>query len=175
MRTHPFFIVTLPDSLFLICYINCMIFIFLDFNLFIITVTISLLITIISLPIILDFGLYSLWVIKVNTFIFNRQLQLFDLVQPKMSPTLSLSGMYWKSFIYCRNRSNLRLRALIYFSVRSIWSYVHFKLGNSTIKYICDTQHLNIICIISYFGIFLYFKALLPLHHICYYFNQPTP
>ena len=27
-------------------------------------------------------------------------------------------------------------------------------LGNITIRYICDTQHLNIICIISYFYIF---------------------
>ena len=38
----------------------------------------------------------------------------------------------------------------------------HFKLGNSTIRYICDTQHLNIICIISYFDIFPFFRALLP-------------
>ena len=46
-------------------------------------------------------------------------------------------------------------------------------LGNSTIIYICDTQHLNIICIILYFNIFT-FLALLPLQHICYYFNKPT-
>ena len=31
---------------------------------------------------------------------------LFDLFQPKMSPTLSFSGMYQKSFIYRRNRTN---------------------------------------------------------------------
>ena len=29
-----------------------------------------------------------------------------DLFQPKMSPTLSFSGMYRKSFIYRRNRTN---------------------------------------------------------------------
>ena len=28
-----------------------------------------------------------------------------ELVQPKMSPKLSLSDMYLKSFIYCRNRT----------------------------------------------------------------------
>ena len=30
----------------------------------------------------------------------------YDLVQPKMSLTLSFSGMYQKSFIYCRNKTN---------------------------------------------------------------------
>ena len=35
--------------------------------------------------------------------------------------------------------------------------YMRFKLGNSTIKYICDTQHLNIISIISYFDIYILF------------------
>ena len=30
-------------------------------------------------------------------------------------------------------------------------------LGNSTIRYISDKQHLNIICIISYFDIFHFF------------------
>ena len=29
-----------------------------------------------------------------------------DRVQPRMSPTLSFSGMYQKSFIYRRNRNN---------------------------------------------------------------------
>ena len=37
---------------------------------------------------------------------------------------------------------------------RSIWLYVCFKLGNSTIRYICDTQHLIIFCIILYSEIF---------------------
>ena len=40
----------------------------------------------------------------------------------------------------------------------SIWSYVRFMLVNSSIRYICDTQHLNIICIISYFNIFHFFN-----------------
>ena len=31
---------------------------------------------------------------------------LCDGVQPKMSPTISFSGMYRKSFIYRRNRTN---------------------------------------------------------------------
>ena len=31
---------------------------------------------------------------------------LNDLFQPKMSPTLSFSGVYRKSFIYRRNRTN---------------------------------------------------------------------
>ena len=30
----------------------------------------------------------------------------YDGVQPKMSPTISFSGMYQKSFIYLRNRTN---------------------------------------------------------------------
>ena len=53
--------------------------------------------------------------------------------------------------------------------IRSIWSYMRFKLGAITIRYIYDTHHLNIICIISYFDIFPFFKALLPLQHICHF------
>ena len=34
---------------------------------------------------------------------------------------------------------------------------MRFKLGNSTIRYIYDTHHLNIICIISYPNIFTFF------------------
>ena len=40
---------------------------------------------------------------------------------------------------------------------------MRFKLGGSTIRYIYDTQHSNIICIISYFDIFLILK------HYCHY------
>ena len=50
-----------------------------------------------------------------------------------------------------------------------------FKLGNSIVRYIYDTHHLNIICIILYFDMIPFFQALLSLQHICYYFNQPTP
>ena len=60
-----------------------------------------------------------------------------------MSHTPSFSDMHRKPFIY--------------FSVRSIWLYAQFKLGNSTIIYICDTQHLNIIPTISYLDIFNFF------------------
>ena len=35
---------------------------------------------------------------------------------------------------------------------------MHFMLGNSTIRYIYDTQNLNIICIISYFDLFPFFE-----------------
>ena len=48
-------------------------------------------------------------------------------------------------------------------------------LGNSTIIYICETQNLNIICIILYFSIFPFLRWLFPLKHIWYYFNKPTP
>ena len=48
-------------------------------------------------------------------------------------------------------------------------------LGDSTIRYIYDTHNLNIICIISYFDIFPFFREFLPLKHICYYYNEPTP
>ena len=34
---------------------------------------------------------------------------------------------------------------------------------------------MNIICLISYFDIFPFSKALFPLQHICYYFDEPTP
>ena len=98
-----------------------------------------------------------------------------DLFQPKISFTLSFSGIYWKAFIYCRKRTNSRWIALIYLSIGSIWLYVIFNLGNSIIRYICDIQNLNIISIISYFNIFPFFQALLPLHHKCYEFNHPTP
>ena len=43
---------------------------------------------------------------------------------------------------------------------------MRFILGSSNIRYICDTQRLNIICIISYFDIFPFFRALSPLQHI---------
>ena len=46
----------------------------------------------------------------------------------------------------------------IKFSIRSIRSYVCFMLDNSTIRYICDTYNLNIICILSYFNIFSFLK-----------------
>ena len=49
----------------------------------------------------------------------------------------------------------------------SIWLYVHFMSGEITIRYIFDTHHLNIICIISYYDIFTLFLALLLLQHIC--------
>ena len=48
-------------------------------------------------------------------------------------------------------------------------------LGNSNIIYICDTQNLNIICLISYFDILPFFRELFPLQHICYYLNKPKP
>ena len=48
--------------------------------------------------------------------------------------------------------------------ILSIWTYVHFMLGDITIRYIYDTQHLNIICIISYFDIF-------PIFCHYYYYN----
>ena len=51
---------------------------------------------------------------------------------------------------------------------------MRFMLTESTIRYIYDTQHLNINCILLYSDIFV-FRALLPLKHTCYYFNQPTP
>ena len=56
--------------------------------------------------------------------------------------------------------------------IRSIWSYMRFDLGNSTVICIYDTQHFHIICIILYFNIFPFFWALLPLQHMCYYFIQ---
>ena len=52
---------------------------------------------------------------------------------------------------------------------------MRFKLGNSNLRYIYDTPHLNTICVISYFDIFTFFRVLFILQHICYYFNQPTP
>ena len=77
-----------------------------------------------------------------------------ELVQPKIPPTLSFSGIYRKSFICRGSSTNSWLKALLYFTIGSIWLYVRFKLCNSTIIYIWDTQHLDIICIRSYFDIF---------------------
>ena len=48
--------------------------------------------------------------------------------------------------------------------IRSIWLYVRFMLGDITIRYIYDTQHLNIIYIISYSDILTFFE-----HY--YYYN----
>ena len=46
------------------------------------------------------------------------------------------------------------------FSIRSIWSYMRFKLGENTIRYIYDTHNLNILCIISYYDIFTFFRII---------------
>ena len=35
---------------------------------------------------------------------------------------------------------------------------MRFMLGNSAIRHIFDTQHLNIICLISYFNILPFFR-----------------
>ena len=59
----------------------------------------------------------SLWRMNVTYLFLShkvfRKLKLgsvtsvpLDLFQPKMSPTLSFSSMYQKSFIYRRNRTN---------------------------------------------------------------------
>ena len=41
-----------------------------------------------------------------STFVCTPTELALDLFQPKMSPTLSFSGMYQKPFIYCRNKTN---------------------------------------------------------------------
>ena len=51
---------------------------------------------------------------------------------------------------------------------------LEFKLGKRNIRYIYDTKNLNNISIISFIDIFPFF-AILPLHHIWYYFNRSTP
>ena len=45
-------------------------------------------------------------VVVQKLVMFTRVLDLYDLVQLKVSPTLSFSSMYRKSFIYCRDRNN---------------------------------------------------------------------
>ena len=45
---------------------------------------------------------------------------------------------------------------------------MRFRLGISTIRFILDTHHLNIIGIISCLEIFFFFLAILPLHHVIY-------
>ena len=42
----------------------------------------------------------------VSIFIYGVSLIVVDLVHPKMSPTLSFSGMHWKPFIYRMNGTN---------------------------------------------------------------------
>ena len=36
----------------------------------------------------------------------NNYFDIIDMVETKMSPTLTFSGMYRKPFIYSRNRTN---------------------------------------------------------------------
>ena len=99
-----------------------------------------------------------LWGTKRDVFILGVTYEnMRDIFRLGPAQDAHFSFIIWyatKPFIYCRNRTNLWERALIYFSIRSIWSYMRFMLGNSTIVHICDTQHLNILCIISYFDIF---------------------
>ena len=42
------------------------------------------------------------------TFVFGLVGLFFYLLQPKLFPSLSFSGMYRKPFIYSKNRTNLR-------------------------------------------------------------------
>ena len=57
------------------------------------------------LVIILSLVLHVLLLIAYGVQQFANQIAL-DLFQLKMSPTLSLYGMYQKLSIYCRNRTN---------------------------------------------------------------------
>ena len=61
-------------------------------------------------------------------------------VHPKMSPSISFSGMYRKIFILCRTRTNLWYRAHVYFSTRFFCLRVRPKTGLSTIRSILDTH-----------------------------------
>ena len=55
-----------------------------------------------------DFGIF--WEAEIYYHTSDKDgrpaLELLDRVQPKMSPTISFSGMYRKQFIYRRNRTN---------------------------------------------------------------------
>ena len=55
--------------------------------------------------------------LNFETIFAQIQDQVGDGVHPKISPTISFSGMYQKPFIYCRNRTNSQKRAQIYSSV----------------------------------------------------------
>ena len=50
-------------------------------------------------------------------------LYIIDLVQPNVSPTLSFSGIYQKSFIYCRNVTNSQKKTRVYLPIWSLWLY----------------------------------------------------
>ena len=63
-----------------------------------------------------------------------------DRVQPKMSPSISFSGMYQKLFILHRNRTNLWYISHMYFSTSFFFLYVGSKTGLSTIILILDTH-----------------------------------
>ena len=45
-------------------------------------------------------------ILRHNLVIFALSITITDLVQPKMSPMLSFSGIYRKPYIYHRNRTN---------------------------------------------------------------------
>ena len=71
-----------------------------------------------------------------------------------------------------RNKNHLFIVGIGPICDRELWfnfstlSYVHFMSGYSTIRYIYDTQHLNIFYIISYFGIFSFFEHFPPYNII---------
>ena len=95
---------------------------------------------------------------------------VFEVVQPKMFPSILFYGIYQKPLIYFSNITNFKQIALIYLSIWSLWESVRLRLGIIAITSIFETQHLNIIIIILSFDIIVFFWAIWLLHHIFYYF-----
>ena len=88
----------------------------------------------------------------------NKKSKTLKMCSSRRRPVCSHSPVcIEKLFNTCMNRTSLQYRALIYFSVILIWSYMRLYLGNCTIRYISDSQHLNMICIITYSDLITFF------------------
>ena len=73
-----------------------------------------------------------------------------DGVQPKMSPSISFSGMYQKLFILSRNRTNSWYRALMYFLTCFFCLYFRSKTGIITIRLILDIHLFSNVVTMSF-------------------------
>ena len=95
----------------------------------------------------------------VQEFVMNCETHLkeqWNWSRPRR-PLCSHSLVCSKNHLFIIGIGPICDKELWFFSIWLIWSYVHFMLGNSTIIYICDAQHLNIIYIILYSSILHFF------------------
>ena len=72
---------------------------------------------------------YSIWWSLLPLLHLYSFKKVHDGFQAKISPMILFSGMYKKSFIYCRNGTTSQWRTRIYLSTWLVWLYMRLWLG----------------------------------------------